>query len=191
MFFFNKQNFYQEIKTFAVGIFKILKNKNWWYTFHFPYREKRIIFCFWAKAYNSWLTWLSKQQNVKSSEIPLLSSNSIQNFKQIEQKTPEILQFYFFSLSCRIASVTLYFCQNEARNLQNGDFHLSQIPDFKMWYLENHSAHFFLIFHASSFELDLFFYFFGWSRPLRVVVFRVNHETTITLSMTPSSLLGF
>ena len=42
------------------------------------------------------ITWLSKQQNVKSSEIPLLSSNSIQNFKQIEQKTPEILQFYFF-----------------------------------------------------------------------------------------------
>ena len=32
----------------------------------------------------------------------------------------------------RIASVTSYLCENEAENLQNGDFHLAQIPDFGM-----------------------------------------------------------
>ena len=45
-----------------------------------------------------------------------------------------------FSLSCRIASVTSYLCENEAENLQNGDFHLAQISDFEMRYLENHLA---------------------------------------------------
>ena len=32
-------------------------------------------------------------------QIPLLSSNSLQNLKQIEQKTPEILHFHFFIVS--------------------------------------------------------------------------------------------
>ena len=27
---------------------------------------------------------------------------------------------------------------DEAKNLQNGDIHLAQIPDFEMGYLENH-----------------------------------------------------
>ena len=35
-------------------------------------------------------------QHLKSGEIPLLTSNSLQSFKQIEQKTPEILHFHFF-----------------------------------------------------------------------------------------------
>ena len=83
---------------------------------------------------------MPKQENLKSSEIPLLNFNSPQNFKQIEQKNPEILHFHF-SLSCRIASVTSYLCENEAQNLQNGNFHLAQIPDFEMRYLENHLAH--------------------------------------------------
>ena len=30
--------------------------------------------------------------------------------------------------------------ENEAKNLQNGDVHLAQIPDFGMEYLENHLA---------------------------------------------------
>ena len=30
---------------------------------------------------------------------------------------------------------------NEAENLQNGDFHLAEIPDFGMKYLENHLVH--------------------------------------------------
>ena len=39
-----------------------------------------------------------------------------------------------------IASVTSYFSENEAENLQNGDLHLAQITDFEMGYLENHLA---------------------------------------------------
>ena len=41
-----------------------------------------------------------------------------------------------------IASVTSYFSENEAENLQNGDLHLAQITDFEMGYLENHLAQF-------------------------------------------------
>ena len=37
--------------------------------------------------------------------------------------------------------MTSYLCENEAENLQNGDFILAQIPDFGMRYLENHLAH--------------------------------------------------
>ena len=48
---------------------------------------------------------------------------------------------FIFSLSCSIASVTSYLSENEAENLQNGDVHLAQIPDFEMEYLENHLAH--------------------------------------------------
>ena len=44
-------------------------------------------------------------------------------------------------MSCRIASVTSYLSENEAKNLQNGDVHVAQIPDFEMGYLENHLAH--------------------------------------------------
>ena len=90
------------------------------------------------------------QQNFKSSKIPLLGSDSLQNF---EQKTAEIPHFYF-SLSCRIASVTSYLRENEAKYLQNADIHLAQIPDFGMGYIENHLAHWgqwwpvFCIFHA-------------------------------------------
>ena len=31
--------------------------------------------------------------------------------------------------------------ENEAENLKNGDFHLAQIRNFWMEYLENHLAH--------------------------------------------------
>ena len=37
--------------------------------------------------------------------------------------------------------MTSYLRENEAENLQNGDVHLSQIPEFGMGYLENHLAH--------------------------------------------------
>ena len=83
---------------------------------------------------------MPKQENLKSSEICLLSSNSPENFKQIEQKNLEILHFHF-SFSCRIGSVTSYLCENETENLQNGDFHLAQISDFGMRYLENYLAY--------------------------------------------------
>ena len=70
---------------------------------------------------------------------------------------------FIFSMSCSIASVTSYLSGIEAKDLQNGDFHVAQIPDFEMEYLENHLAHWgrwwlvFLHFHALSFELNFFF----------------------------------
>ena len=70
------------------------------------------------------------------SEILLLSSNSLQNFKRIEQKTAEILHFHFF-----VISLMSYLRENEAENLQNGDVHLAQIADFGMGYLKNHLVH--------------------------------------------------
>ena len=48
---------------------------------------------------------------------------------------------FIFSMPCRIASVTSYLSENEAKNLQNGDIHLAQIPDFEIGYLENHLTH--------------------------------------------------
>ena len=35
--------------------------------------------------------------------------------------------------------MTSYLRENEPENLQNGDVHSAQIPDFGMGYLENHS----------------------------------------------------
>ena len=64
-------------------------------------------------------------------ENSLLSSNSLQSFKQIKQKTSETLQFNFL-LSCSIASVTSYLSENEAENLQTGNVHLAQNPDFEI-----------------------------------------------------------
>ena len=69
-------------------------------------------------------------------------------------------------MSCRIASVTSYLSENEAKNLQNGDIHLAQIPDFEKGYLENHLAHWgqwWLIFFAflTLFHLSLTFFSTG------------------------------
>ena len=44
-------------------------------------------------------------------------------------------------MSCSMASVTLYLSENEAKNLQNGDVHIAQIPDFETEYLEKRLAH--------------------------------------------------
>ena len=58
--------------------------------------------------------------------------------------------------------MTSYLSEKEAKNLQNGDFHLAQIPDFEMGYLETIwsieviDGSFFCIFHAPSFELNGF-----------------------------------
>ena len=37
--------------------------------------------------------------------------------------------------------MTSYLRENEAENLQNGNVHFAQIPDFEMEYLKNHLAH--------------------------------------------------
>ena len=60
--------------------------------------------------------------------------------------------------------MTSYSRENEAENLQNGDVHLAQIPDFEMeisrtiWSIaiEVGDGSFFFIFHALSFELNFF-----------------------------------
>ena len=36
--------------------------------------------------------------------------------------------------------MTSYVSENEAKNLQNGDLHLVQIPEFEIGYLENYLA---------------------------------------------------
>ena len=36
--------------------------------------------------------------------------------------------------------MTSFLNENEAKNLQNGNVHVAQIPDFEMGYLENHLA---------------------------------------------------
>ena len=86
--------------------------------------------------------------------------------KKISNKSNKRLMRYctfIFSMSCSIASVTSYSSENEAKNLQNGNVHIAQIPDFEMEYLENHiwyievgDGSFFFIFHAISFELNFF-----------------------------------
>ena len=59
--------------------------------------------------------------------------------------------------------MTSYLSGIEAKNLQNGDVHIAQIPDFEMEYLENHlgievgDGSCFCIFYALSFELNFFF----------------------------------
>ena len=58
----------------------------------------------------------------------------------MEQKTAEILQFHFF-IDLQDCICDVYSSENEAENLQNGDVHLAQIPDFKMQYFENHLMH--------------------------------------------------
>ena len=59
--------------------------------------------------------------------------------------------------------MTSHLSGNEAKNLQNGDVHIAQIPDFEMEYLENYwrievgDGSFFCIFHALSCELNFIF----------------------------------
>ena len=48
---------------------------------------------------------------------------------------------FIFSLSFRVASLKSFLCENKAENLQTGDFHLAQIPDFGMRYFENYLSH--------------------------------------------------
>ena len=59
--------------------------------------------------------------------------------------------------------MTSYLRENEAKNLQNGDVHLAQIPELKwdisrtIWRIEVNDGSFFCIFHALSFEVNFFF----------------------------------
>ena len=93
---------------------------------------------------------------------------------------------------CSIVSVTSYLSGIEAKNLQNGDVHIAQIPDFEMEYLENHLTHWgrrwlvFCIFHALSFELNFF-------RPEVPFKSGVGHFSAVSLSANrrwPTPILG-
>ena len=76
--------------------------------------------------------------NLKLSEIPFLSSNILQNFKQIEQKTSEILRFNFFiALTDCICDVSVPVKMRLHENLENGDVHFDQMSDFGIGYIEN------------------------------------------------------
>ena len=56
--------------------------------------------------------------------------------------------------------MTSYLSQNEAKNLQNSDVHIAQIPDLEMeylrtiWRMEVGDGSFFRIFHALACELN-------------------------------------
>ena len=93
---------------------------------------------------------------MKSSENSLLSSNSLQSFKQINRKTSETLQFNFL-LSCSIASVTSYLSENEAENLQNGNVHLAPFGTLRS--VMARLLVFFTLFHSSA-------TFFDWNFPV-------------------------
>ena len=60
--------------------------------------------------------------------------------------------------------MTSFSSENEAKNLQNGDVHLAQVPDFikcdisrAIWRIQVSDCPLFCIFHAFSFERNLFF----------------------------------
>ena len=156
--------------------------KKWWYTFLIVRKQQHCC------SYQS-------QQNLKSSKIALLSSINLQHVKQMEQKISKILHYYF-SLFCRLASVKSYLNENEAKNVQNGDVDLPQIPDFVMRYVENHLAHwgqwwfiFFCIFSHSYFLWPDFSFkecLFNF-QPLQengVVIFYSNEWHTISSTWT-------
>ena len=74
------------------------------------------------------------------------------NGLQISNKSNKrLLRYRTFILSmlCRIASVTLYLSENEAKNLQNGDVHLAQIPDFGTEASDGSFFAFFMLFPMS------------------------------------------
>ena len=75
--------------------------------------------------------------------------------------------------------MTSFSSENEARNLHNGYVHLAQIPDFKMsrtiWRIEVSDGSLYCIFHALSFERNLFF---DRTCPLMTIAPRVNNKDT-------------
>ena len=103
---------------------------------HSSYCEKTIVFCFWTKANYSHLSFHSNEiQNQAKFFCSLLKACIISN-----KSNKRLMRYctFIFSMSCRTASLTSYLSENEAKNLQNGDVHLAQIPDFEKGYLENY-----------------------------------------------------
>ena len=85
--------------------------------------------------------------------------------------------------------MTSYLSESEAENLQNGDAHLPQIHDFEwnisrtIWRIEVSEGSFFRIFHALSFELNVFF---DGSFPLTVITTNVKTSFSFQIRVRPN-----
>ena len=108
------------------------------------------------------------QRCCNGSKSPLLSSNSLQSFKQIKRKTPEILHFNFL-IVLQVASVMSYLSENEGCELTKWwcpSFSNSWPWNGISWEpsgsLRSVRAHFFSFFTLFHWRLT----FFDWSFPL-------------------------
>ena len=117
---------------------------------HSSYCEKTTVFCFWSKANYSLFSCHSNEIWKQAKFICfLLTACKISN-----KSNKRLLRYctFIFLMSCRIASVTSYLSENEAKNLQNGDVHLAQIPSFgwnisrTIWHIVFSDGSFFALF---------------------------------------------
>ena len=73
--------------------------------------------------------------------------------------------------------MTSYLCKIDAENLQNGDYHLAQTPDFgisgTIWRIEVSEFSFLHFFGIFAFELKLFF---EWGLPLKAKFTTYSHK---------------
>ena len=122
---------------------------------HSSYYEKTIFFCFWSKAYYSCIS-------CNSNEIwnLLLSSNSLQSSKQIEQK---ILRYCTFICSARLHLWRHFQVKIWPETYKMATSILLKFQTLKcdisrtIWRIEVSDGSLFCTFHALSFELNLFF----------------------------------
>ena len=159
---------------------------------HSSYCEKTIVFCFWTKPNYS---RLSSHSNKIWNQVEFLCS--LLTACKISNKSNQRLLrscTFIFSMSCSIASVTSYLSENEIKNLQNGDVHLAEIPDFEMGHLENHLANWgqwwliFLHFSRSFIWAKLFF---SQSFPLNMHNFQMLLKTTLFKITKPNFVRWF
>ena len=131
---------------------------------------KQYTFCFLNNRQSFWF-WLPWKRNLKLNQIPLLSSNSMQSFKQIKQHTPEILHFHFF-IVLQHCAVTSYL--KVKMRLKTYKMAMSILPRFlnlkrnisrTIWCIQvGDGSFFFGIFYALPSELN---FSFDWSFPFK------------------------
>ena len=123
--------------------------------------EKCFCLNNWPFVFQLFWFWLPQQRNLKSSKIPLLISNSLQNCKPIKQKTLKIVHVHFFII-CWIASVTSYYAKMRLKIYKMATSILLKFLTLgweisrAIWRIEVSDGSFFGIFHVVSFELKLF-----------------------------------
>ena len=106
--------------------------------YHSSYCEETVVLCFWTKdEYSRFSRHSNKIWNQAKFLCLLITACKLSN-----KSKQSLLRYctFIFSVSWRIASVTSYLSENEAKNLQNGDVHLAQIADFEMEYREPFGA---------------------------------------------------